>query len=120
MYTQCYRGISKDWDACASKFIALVREEMARKNVTIESRTVELCCAKHGFLRCVYLAGWLKCRKEEAIFISRMADTLSNIRVYSTRCASLDTNICTNSAKNTDPVSMPVVLSILIIWYILS
>ncbi|PSN42456.1 hypothetical protein C0J52_18916 [Blattella germanica] len=43
MYKACYRGISKDWDACAGRFVQLVREEMNRKNATEETRLMELC-----------------------------------------------------------------------------
>jgi len=42
-YKTCYRGVSKDWDACASRFVQLVREEMNRKNATEASRLMELC-----------------------------------------------------------------------------
>ncbi|XP_066904787.1 uncharacterized protein [Halyomorpha halys] len=99
MYTTCYKGISKDWDACANKFIALAEEEISRKNSTDQSRLVELCCAKHGFLKCVYYASWLKCRKEEAIFIRKIADTLASIRVYTPRCKSINVAICSGSSR---------------------
>uniref|UniRef100_A0A1B6DVX2 DUF19 domain-containing protein n=1 Tax=Clastoptera arizonana TaxID=38151 RepID=A0A1B6DVX2_9HEMI len=91
-YTTCYRGISKDWDSCASKFVGLVKEEMSRKNAS--HRLLELCCAKHGFLKCVYVASRLKCRKEEALFINKIADTLSNMRVYSLHCDSIGVELC--------------------------
>ena len=42
-YKTCYRGVSKAWDACASRFVQLVREEMSRKNATEASRLLELC-----------------------------------------------------------------------------
>ncbi|XP_039275504.1 uncharacterized protein LOC111044446 [Nilaparvata lugens] len=74
-YTTCYRGITKDWDSCADRFLALVGEELARKNASRQSRLIELCCAKHGFLKCVYVSARLKCRKEEALFIQKIADT---------------------------------------------
>ncbi|KAJ9583665.1 hypothetical protein L9F63_021988 [Diploptera punctata] len=43
LYKACYRGVSKDWDACAGRFVQLVREEMSRKNATEASRLMELC-----------------------------------------------------------------------------
>ncbi|KDR12078.1 hypothetical protein L798_13382 [Zootermopsis nevadensis] len=94
MYKMCYRGVSKDWDACASRFVQLVREEMNRKNVTEASRLMELCCAKHGFLRCVYAASRYKCRKEEAMFLKKIAETLSDTRVYSPHCKNVETQLC--------------------------
>jgi len=42
-YKTCYRGVSKDWDVCANRFVQLVREEMNRKNATEASRLMELC-----------------------------------------------------------------------------
>ncbi|XP_069688946.1 uncharacterized protein [Periplaneta americana] len=94
MYKTCYRGVSKDWDACASRFVQLVREEMSRKNVSETSRLMELCCAKHGFLRCVYAASRYKCRKEEALFLKKIAETLSDMRVYSPHCKNVDMQLC--------------------------
>ncbi|XP_046675120.1 uncharacterized protein LOC124363893 [Homalodisca vitripennis] len=94
-YTSCYKAISKDWDNCANRFVSLVREEVSRKNYTMESRLLELCCARHGFLKCVYVASRLKCKKEEALFIKKIADTLSNMRVYSKHCRNVDVAFCT-------------------------
>jgi hypothetical protein len=51
MHGMCYRGVSKDWDACASRFVQLVREEMSRKNATEASRLMELCWS---VIICVY------------------------------------------------------------------
>ncbi|XP_054267023.1 uncharacterized protein LOC128989177 [Macrosteles quadrilineatus] len=93
-YTSCYKAISKDWDNCANRFVSLVREEVARKSYTMESRLLELCCARHGFLKCVYVAARLKCKKEEALFIKKIADTLSNMRVYSKHCRNVDVAFC--------------------------
>ncbi|XP_063243025.1 uncharacterized protein LOC134542579 [Bacillus rossius redtenbacheri] len=93
-YTTCYRGISADWDGCAKSFVQLVRDEMSRRNVSQEDRLVELCCAKHGFLRCVYTVSRLKCRQEEALFLNKIADTLSNMRVYTPLCRSVDVALC--------------------------
>ncbi|XP_046675121.1 uncharacterized protein LOC124363894 [Homalodisca vitripennis] len=93
-YTSCYKAISKDWDNCANRFVSLVREEVSRKNYTMESRLLELCCARHGFLKCVYVTSRLKCKKEEALFIKKIADTLSNMRVYSKHCRNVDVAFC--------------------------
>lgn len=114
-YTACYRGISKDWDACANKFVLLVKEEMARKNVTSQSRLLELCCAKHGFLRCVYVASRLKCRKEEALFIKKIADTLSNMRVYSPHCRNVDVKFCSSSTGMSNSL-VSLMPSVLLLW----
>ncbi|XP_014271844.1 uncharacterized protein [Halyomorpha halys] len=119
MYTQCYKGISRDWDACANKFIGLVEEEMLRKNTTDQSRLVELCCAKHGFLKCVYYASWLKCRKEEAIFIRKIADTLASIRVYTPRCKTVNMEICSRSSSLNHQNSNIFGLAMLIMFLVL-
>ncbi|XP_068083748.1 uncharacterized protein [Anabrus simplex] len=96
-YTTCYRGISRDWESCTNRFTQLVQEEMSRKNVTEQSRLFQVCCAKHGFVRCIYVASRLKCRKEEALFLNRIAETLSNIRVYAPLCRDIDTVLCGSS-----------------------
>ncbi|KAK7861724.1 hypothetical protein R5R35_014582 [Gryllus longicercus] len=93
-YTSCYRGITHQWDTCANRFMELVREEMARRNATEHQRMLELCCAKYGFLRCVYVASLHICRKEEAIFLNRIAETLSAIRVYTPICRDVDYQVC--------------------------
>ncbi|KAI5713154.1 hypothetical protein M8J76_011387 [Diaphorina citri] len=96
-YTTCFKGISRDWDNCANIFLRLVKEEMSRTvNVTASSRLIELCCAKHGFLKCIYVASRLKCHKEEAIFIQRIADTLSSTRVYLPHCEQVGTDVCSH------------------------
>lgn len=99
-YKTCYRGVSKEWDSCASRFVQLVKEEMNRKNATEASRLMELCCAKHGFLRCVYAVSRYKCRKEEALFLKKIAETLSDSRVYAPHCKNVDTQLCSHGSTH--------------------
>jgi hypothetical protein len=54
--------------------------------------------AKHGFLRCVYAASRYKCRKEEALFVKKIAETLSDTRVYGPHCKNVDTQLCSHSS----------------------
>nr|CAD7458773.1 unnamed protein product [Timema tahoe] len=53
--------------------------------------------AKHGFLKCVYTASRLKCRQEEALFLNKIAETLSNMRVYSPMCTHIEIQLCGSS-----------------------
>ncbi|XP_065207234.1 uncharacterized protein LOC135836368 [Planococcus citri] len=96
-YTTCLRGIKDNWNACANQFVALVKEEFARKNVSKASRLLEICCARHGFINCVLVTTRLKCRKEETLFITRIADTLSNTRVYGPHCKSINVTLCSSA-----------------------
>lgn len=41
-YTDCYRVINKDWDACANTFMSLVREKM-NGNQSEEVKLLDLC-----------------------------------------------------------------------------
>lgn len=116
-YTTCFKGISKDWDHCTNIFLRLVKEEMSRTvNVTANSRLVELCCAKHGFLKCIYVASRLKCLKEEAIFIQRIADTLSSTRVYLPHCEQVGTEICSSAPGYRGLSWVNLVLGTSILW----
>jgi len=54
--------------------------------------------AKHGFLRCVYAASRYKCRKEEALFLKKIAETLSDTRVYAPHCKNVDTQLCSHGS----------------------
>jgi hypothetical protein len=42
-HTSCYRGMSRDWDSCADRFMGLVREETSRKNVSEHTKLIGLC-----------------------------------------------------------------------------
>lgn len=99
-YTTCYRGVSEHWELCAQRFAFLVRDEYSRPNVTRNERTLALCCAKHGFLRCAYEVSHLKCSKEAALFLKRIAETLSNIRVHYAECQGINVDICSGSGSN--------------------
>ena len=54
--------------------------------------------AKHGFLRCVYAASRYKCRKEEALFLKKIAETLSDTRVYAPHCKNVNTQLCSHGS----------------------
>jgi hypothetical protein len=62
--------------------------------------------AKHGFLRCVYAASRYKCRKEEALFLKKIAETLSDTRVYSPHCSNVDTQLCSHGTIQKAPILM--------------
>jgi hypothetical protein len=66
--------------------------------------------AKHGFLRCVYAASRYKCRKEEALFLKKIAETLSDTRVYSPHCNNVDTQLCSHGTIQRAP---PLVMTLL-------
>lgn len=53
--------------------------------------------ARHGFINCVLVTTHLKCRKEETLFITRIADMLSNMRVYSPDCKSINVTLCSSA-----------------------
>lgn len=123
-YTTCLKGIKGSWNACAGQFASLVKEEFAKTNVSKASRLLELCCARHGFINCVLVTTRLKCRKEETLFITRIADTLSNMRVYSPHCKSINVTLCSSAQpvlKNMISISFTLLqilscLTLSIVW----
>ena len=70
------------------------------------------CSAKHGFVNCVQVTTRLKCRKEETIFITRIADTLSNTRVFSPHCKNINVTLC-SSAERRQCLRTPILLMVL-------
>ena len=72
--------------------------------------------AKHGFLRCVYAASRYKCRKEEALFLKKIAETLSDTRVYSPHCRNVDTQLCSHGSTQRVSASF-VLMSVLTATY---
>ena len=67
--------------------------------------TVMCFSAKHGFLRCVYAVSRYKCRKEEALFLKKIAETLSDTRVYSPHCKNVDTQLCSHGSTHSAATS---------------
>lgn len=80
--------------------------------------------ARHGFINCVLVTTRLKCRKEETLFITRIADTLSNMRVYSPHCKSINVTLCSSAQpvlKNMISISFTLLqilscLTLSIVW----
>nr|CAD7568668.1 unnamed protein product [Timema californicum] len=83
-------------------------------NGTATSRltSVDYHSAKHGFLKCVYTASRLKCRQEEALFLNKIAETLSNMRVYSPMCTHIETQLCGTSRGS---CSAPLILAAILL-----
>ncbi|XP_046988700.1 uncharacterized protein LOC124594375 [Schistocerca americana] len=96
-YTDCYRAISDDWTECADRFMTLVNEDTAALKDR-HTRMLELCCAKHGFLVCVYVASRARCRRSEAMFLQRIGETLSSLQVYSPLCRQLGVAVCSRAS----------------------
>ncbi|XP_034246785.1 uncharacterized protein LOC117648385 [Thrips palmi] len=100
-HARCFRAMSvtDGWNNCASRFIGLVREEMARPGIgRHEERIMELCCAKHGFLRCVFGSAKHKCGSNSATFLRKVAETLSSVRVEAAVCRYVNHTACSDIA----------------------
>lgn len=73
--------------------------------------------AKHGFLNCVYTASKIKCGIEEAIFIRKIADTLSENKFVSLACRHIEMEHC-NIAQQTAYSVFTIMFNIfIVIWY---
>ncbi|XP_049855523.1 uncharacterized protein LOC126336085 [Schistocerca gregaria] len=97
-YSRCYSTVSDDWDSCVSRFSQLVNEEVTRQSTSQAQRLIELCCAKYGFLQCVLSATRMRCQRQEALFLHRIAETLSTVHVYSPVCHELGGATCSAAA----------------------
>lgn len=80
-------------------------------------QTVMFFSAKHGFLRCVYAASRYKCLKEEALFVKKIAETLSDTQVYSPYCKNVDTQLCSHGSTHKATTSF-VVMTMLTATYL--
>lgn len=104
-HQSCFRGTSRDWGKCANHFQRLVDEEMVQ-NVSRAQRNLGLCCAKHGFVRCIYYASQFKCRTESASFLNRLARTLTDDQVHEESCRNVKFDeICIGNAAVVAPRS---------------
>jgi len=85
----------------------------AQKPENVSDKVPGLCCsAKESFLHCVQEVSNFKCRDDAAEFLHRIAETLANVRVYSTACRALKyTDPCSEAAALQTPIRF-VVLSI--------
>lgn len=73
--------------------------------------------AKHGFLNCVYTTSKIKCGREEANFIRKIAETLSENKFVSTVCRHIELGHC-NTAQQTAYNLFTIIFNIfIIIWY---
>ncbi|XP_025204098.1 uncharacterized protein LOC112600954 [Melanaphis sacchari] len=115
-YTDCYRVINSDWDLCTEKFMSLVREEM-KGNQSEDAKVLNMCCAKHGFLNCVYTTSKMKCGMEEANFLRKIADTLSENKFVSSACQHIKLGHC-NTAQQTAYSVFTIIFHIfIVIWH---
>lgn len=73
--------------------------------------------AKHGFLNCVYTTSKIKCGIEEAIFIRKIADTLSENKFVSLACRHIEMGHC-NIAQQTAYSVFTIMFNLfIVIWY---
>ncbi|XP_046638845.1 uncharacterized protein LOC124320199 isoform X1 [Daphnia pulicaria] len=114
-HQSCLHGTSDDWERCAYHFQNMVAEELAA-NLTKADRNLGLCCAKHGFLRCVYYAAQFKCRKEEALFLMRVAQTLTESQVHENACKKIKFDeVC--ASDSSVPTVSSMLLTLVAIWW---
>ncbi|VVC45402.1 Hypothetical protein CINCED_3A006277 [Cinara cedri] len=114
-YTDCYEVINSDWNECSTKFMLLAREEM-NANRSEDTKVLDLCCAKHGFLKCVYNTTNTKCGQEQAIFLKKIADTLAENKL-SAVCRNIKLKHC-NMAQQTVYSICTIILNLfLVVWF---
>ncbi|KAE9533136.1 hypothetical protein AGLY_009564 [Aphis glycines] len=78
------------------------------------SRFTSHYSAKHGFLNCVYTTSKIKCGREEATFIRKIAETLSENKFVSSACQHIEMRHC-NTAQQTAYNLFTIIFNTLII-----
>lgn len=104
-HQNCFRGTAIDWEHCSNHFQGLVAEELQMTNISAADRNLGLCCAKHGFLRCVYYSAQFKCRKDGALFLMKVAQTLTDVQVKEDACRQIKFDeMCTAGSDSASTV----------------
>lgn len=101
----CLKATQEDWESCVNRFRQLMHEiqnDEMKKNSTHETRLIEKCCALHGFKGCVYVPSRLKCFRDSALFLLKLAelsiDTTEASLNYCQRV--VDSRICVGCANS--------------------
>lgn len=75
--------------------------------------------AKHGFLNCIFTTSKNKCGIEEAVFIKKIAETLSEDKLVSSVCRHIKIEHCNaaqQTASNIFTTTLNILLTIILIW----
>ena len=75
------------------------------------------CSAKHGFLNCVYTTSKIKCGIKEAIFIRKIAETLSENKFVSSACQHIEMGYCNTAQQITYSVFTIMINIFIVIRY---
>lgn len=73
--------------------------------------------AKHGFLNCVFNKSKIKCGVEEAIFIKKIAATLSENKLVISTCRYIKLGHCNTAQHLANNVSTIVFNLFIVIWF---
>ncbi|XP_058811728.1 uncharacterized protein LOC131676599 [Topomyia yanbarensis] len=111
-HKSCFHHVHDDWDSCSSKFVNILKEEMAR--TTQQSFNVQymhFCCARFGYENCVFTSAKYKCKPDSAVFLKKIAKLLSTDRHF-LNCDKIENEICSSGRR---PILDAVTLFILLV-----
>ncbi|XP_065569017.1 uncharacterized protein LOC136032659 [Artemia franciscana] len=112
-HQSCYRAISNYWQKCANRFQDFITEDQEHMELTAEEHEIGQCCAKMGFLNCVYDKVRFLCRTDSNLFVMKVAQTLANFQVHSDSCVNITEATCTSTYP------LPSLLVLILLAYLL-
>ncbi|XP_050101423.1 uncharacterized protein LOC126581657 [Anopheles aquasalis] len=95
----CFQIVHNDWDACSSKFVSILKEEISK--TTAQSRNVHymhFCCARYGYENCVFNSARYKCKHDSAVFLRTVAKLLSTDRHF-LNCDKIEQLVCSSGTR---------------------
>ncbi|XP_058455059.1 uncharacterized protein LOC131432669 [Malaya genurostris] len=104
-HKSCFHHMHDDWDSCSSKFVNILKDEMAR--TTKQSYNVQymhFCCARFGYENCVFTSAQYKCKLESAVFLKKIAKLLSTDRHF-LNCDRIESEICSSGRRLQPPAA---------------
>ncbi|XP_058118711.1 uncharacterized protein LOC131284088 [Anopheles ziemanni] len=95
----CFYHVHHDWDACSSKFIGILKEEMTKTTKhSVNVQYMQFCCARYGYENCVANSARHKCRPDSALFLRTVARLLSTDRHF-LNCDKIEHEVCSSGTK---------------------
>uniref|UniRef100_A0A182IYC4 DUF19 domain-containing protein n=1 Tax=Anopheles atroparvus TaxID=41427 RepID=A0A182IYC4_ANOAO len=109
----CFYHVHHDWDACSSRFIGILKDEMSK--TTKHSVNVH---ARYGYENCVANSARHKCRPDSALFLRTVARLLSTDRHF-LNCDKIEHEVCSSGTQEAPWQPSPAISLALVLAWIL-
>ncbi|XP_055639839.1 uncharacterized protein LOC129777541 [Toxorhynchites rutilus septentrionalis] len=95
----CFHHVHNDWDACSSKFVNILKDEMMKTTQqSFNMQYMHFCCARYGYETCVFTSARYKCKLDSAIFLRKIAKLLSTDKHF-LNCDRIENEICSSAGR---------------------